>query len=617
MASSTAQIGVQLPGAAAGLSPKITVRYSSGILDSIGNGQQGSGVGFGWNLDTGGFILRDMKSTASKTDDTFKLIFGGASYELSKVDSANNIYHTKDETFLRVQYFSTGDYWILTTKDGLQHRFGFNADSKMNGLAVDLKTTITWRYFLDEVKTTSGVSIRYSYVKTTAKSGKTGKLYDQAVYPDVITYAYRNNALVGPAREVRFIRGPRGDWKDTTSSTFISLFEKERVDAIEVRVGGSLVRKYAFGFDYSIDRDPGVTWQGGATGDLTLKTVTVLGNDGVSALPSQSFTYNSKRLLDTANNGIDGGVSYTYETIKNIYLNKAENDGLCNGSPFLSDAPGTCFDRVFGYVLKDPAPNTAPLYLVRYYTGDETCGGWEMSYTNTLPGQCAASKIFGYIWTTQTSDSLPIYKVQRDNGDGNCPSPSGLWGLDITTAGTCRSQLYGYARSGKLDYPGSIYDRTRNRVLSRTVSDGLGWSATTNFISYNPSAGGGGFSEFRGYAQVRSIDPLGHYTDNFFLQDDLKKGRPSRIETYSNTVALFSKVVNTWATSTPFSGVTLVSLSRVDKYKCDGQPTCIQTAQTFTYDTNGNPTQTTYLGDVSVTGDERTEKTDWSIDSAN
>jgi len=228
--ASTAQIPIQVPSAAAGLAPKITLRYASTGIDEIKVSQQASGAGLGWTLDTGGFIIRDMKGTAGATDDTFKLIFGGASYDLIKIDSTNQIYHTRDESFLKVQHFSTGDYWVVTTKDGLQHRFGFNTDSKQIGLTVDLKTAITWRYYLDEVKTTSGVSIRYAYSKITAHPKGSTKNYDQVVYLDWITYAYRNGVLVGPQREIHFIRALRNDWKDTTQGTIISLHEKERLD---------------------------------------------------------------------------------------------------------------------------------------------------------------------------------------------------------------------------------------------------------------------------------------------------------------------------------------------------------------------------------------------------
>jgi RHS repeat-associated protein len=614
--AATAQIGIQAASAAAGLSPKITIRYSSRIVDDT-KAYQASGVGLGWNLDTGGFILRDMKGTTSPGDDSFKLIFGGASYDLRQIDSTLKIYHTKDETFLKLQYFSTGDYWILTTKDGLQHRFGFNADSKMTGLTPDLKLAITWRYFLDEVKTTSGVAIRYSYVKKTATAKGTAKIYDQAVYPDVITYAYRNGALIGPAREVRFIRGPRGDWNDTTSKTFISLFEKERVDAIEVRVGGSLVRKYAFGFDYSIDRNPNSKWQGGATGDLTLKSVTVLGSDGLSALPPQSFTY-SDAVLATASNGIGGAVSYTYEKLgETLYSTcKLENSDTLDcfdwgvGTPTVGNGAQS---TVLGVILPKTPAGPRALYSSCVFENSDTgdCFDWG---AGTVPsGTGPGSSLLGHILTSNPIiGGTTLYSVCLDEDPDTSACRS--WGASTTPTNLGRgSTLLGYIYKGKIDRDG------RHRVLTRTVNDGLGWSATTTLAYEGISSATPPDlpEEFRGHARVRSIDPLGHYTDNFFLQDALKKGRPSRIETYSSTGALFSKVVNTWATSTPFSGVTLVTLSRVDKYKCDGQATCLQTAQTFTYDSNGNPTQTVNLGDVSITGDERTEATTWSVNTTN
>src|SRR5439155_1609384 len=82
----------------------------------------------GWTLGVGGFVFRDLKNTTTTTDDTFRLVLGGASHDLVLIDSAQNIYHTKDEIFVRIQYVAASDYWILTTKDGTQHRFGYNAD---------------------------------------------------------------------------------------------------------------------------------------------------------------------------------------------------------------------------------------------------------------------------------------------------------------------------------------------------------------------------------------------------------------------------------------------------------------------------------------------------------
>lgn len=220
--AATSEIPVLVPPGTAGVAPQIVLRYNSSVVDGLGGQEQGQGTGLGWSLDTGGFVLRDTKNTTSPSDDTFKLVLGGVSHELIAVDGSGRNYHTKDETFWLIEYTPTADYWTVKTKDGATHRFGFNTDSKAIALGQDLVTEVTWKYLLDEVKTTSGTSVRYSYVKQTATASATGRSYDQAVYPSVITYTYYRGSLVGPLREVRFVRSARSDFTDTSATTNVS-----------------------------------------------------------------------------------------------------------------------------------------------------------------------------------------------------------------------------------------------------------------------------------------------------------------------------------------------------------------------------------------------------------
>jgi hypothetical protein len=61
-------------------------------------------------------------------------------------------------------------------------------------------------------------------------------------------------------------------------------------------------------------------------------------------------------------------------------------------------------------------------------------------------------------------------------------------------------------------------------VAQTTLSDGLGWSATTRY-----SYAGGTWSavdrEFRGFGEVTVTDPAGNRTLTTFHQDDVKKGQ--------------------------------------------------------------------------------------------
>lgn len=310
-----AQIPIEVPAGAAGTAPKIVLRYGSTIVDDLKPTDQGQETGLGWTLDVGGFVLRDMKGTASPGDDGFRLVFAGASHELVLVDSGQNLYRTKDETFLRIQYVPASDYWIVTTKDGTRHRFGFSPATRANALREDGVTALPYKYLLDEVTTTSGTAIQYTYFKATTTFWN-GSPYDQFVYPDTITWTYHNGNLVGPAREVRFKREARTDWSgDSGETAAMYFFSRDRIETIEVWVGADLVRSYTLAYDYSIDRDPAYTWDGGATGDLTLTGITLTGADGGLTLPPVTFTYTAGGRLATVTNGSGGTVTYQYERV--------------------------------------------------------------------------------------------------------------------------------------------------------------------------------------------------------------------------------------------------------------------------------------------------------------
>jgi len=312
-----------------------------------------------------------------------------------------------------------------------------------------------------------------------------------------------------------------------------------------------------------------------------------VGDDGVSALPPLSFSYDSP-VLTSASNGLGGSVSFDYEQVGTLFWSCVGEDGegLCNR--WAPTATETSFGSdLLGLVLKENLPGTIPIYwsCVGEDGDSGACNSWAVTTTETTYG----SDLLGYIYTTNPLWTIPLYlSCTREDGDsGNCND----WAL-ATTPGHLDNILLGYIYTGRLD-------GERRRVTSRTLSDGLGWSSTTSF-SYRNAGVGGPDNEFRGLAQVRTIDPFGNYTDTWFYQDDLKKGRAYQVEVRSNTGALYNKTVNTFTTSNPYPGVTFVALTRTDAYECEGQPTCHQHAQTFAYDTNGNPIQTTSLGDVSV-----------------
>ena len=601
-----AEIPIMVPPGAAGVAPKISLHYNSGVVDEITDTvvppnhkkEQASWTGLGWSLETGGYVLRDTKGTTGTSDDKFKLVFGGDVYDLVSIGSGT--YRTKDETFLLIKFNSSQNFWTVTTKDGTIHRFGFTANSRAIGLtfATNQEVQTTFRYLIDEVTSTSGVSVQYAYFKQS--SSYRNKSYDQAVYLDTVTYAYKSGAVVGgSARTVTFVRGSRTDWSDISPTWHTSYHQLSKLDAIEVKVGANLVRRYDFTYDYSTDRYPGHTWQGGSSGDLTLKSVTTVGTDSTSALPSQTFNYTGT-LLTTVNNGIGGSVSFTYEHVLStpqLYRGRLDGED-CGPYATVTWAEGLCAPKIIAHAYPANPPATVPLYYGRLYDdGAGTCGPYA---THTNPTLLCSPTLITYIFATNIQGTVPLYYGRSDDGE-SC----GWYQTTTDNSILCGTVVLGYVYGVPIN---------RHRVVTRTISDGRGWSSSTNF-AYTTIAQTPDGKEFRGHDKVRAIDALGNYSDNWFYQDDNKKGRLYQTETRNAAGLLFNKTVHTFTTSNPYNNVTFVALTRSDYFECEGQAHCHQNAETFVYDSHGNRTQKNDLGDVGTTGDERTEVTDWIVNT--
>src|SRR4030095_15238729 len=115
--------------------------------------------------------------------------------------------------------------------------------------------------------------------------------YDQAIYPDVITYAYKDGNAVDMLREVRFFRTARTDFWDTSNQYHLAFFENQRIWKIEVKLSTRLVRKYEFTHSYSDN------------GHLLLNSIRMYGSDGTSTLtplPDFTFTHDSSTNVLTS-----------------------------------------------------------------------------------------------------------------------------------------------------------------------------------------------------------------------------------------------------------------------------------------------------------------------------
>ena len=181
-----------------------------------------------------------------------------------------------------------------------------------------------------------------------------------------------------------------------------------------------------------------------------------------------------------------------------------------------------------------------------------------------------------------------------------------------------------------LEYlPSSVYDNCMDidgktvclpfvvqTLASVAINGGNGIISTTNY-TYS-----GGFydyidREFRGFAYVKSTAPNGTTTETWFKQDDIYKGLPFDQITKDSSGNSYTRTSNTYQYTSPYTGVNFPYLYQKDDYVYDGTSTAKQAETQFIYDSYGNITRKHFLGDISISGDERDEYTEYTYDTTN
>lgn len=244
-----------------------------------------------------------------------------------------------------------------------------------------------------------------------------------------------------------------------------------------------------------------------------------------------------------------------------------------------------------GYFLDSKTENQG-----RFLTDLDGDGAVDLcvSYTNPTSGNTYRA---AYLNLTGAPDLL----ISVDNGLGG--------NTDIEyTPSTAYDNYYSGTKLGRLPFPVQVVSKV-------TSNDGQSSSYSTSY-SYQ----GGYFApqparEFRGFGTVKTIDAEGNYTESYFKQDDILKGRLYRQEIKDKDGNLYSKTENTWTTIQPYTGVNFVYLSQTDNYDYEGQSTPKHTQVKFEYDNYGNPAKVISQGDADVSGDEKTQTTDYTYNT--
>jgi RHS repeat-associated protein len=187
---------IPLPPAPAGLAPDIALQYDSGRVDGMTTtkNNQPSWVGLGWTLEAG-HITRHLKSCENSVSpgdlclipNTYSIVLNGTSARL--VQESGNLYRLQHDPRWKVELFSNGDatnpdsqreYWLVTTPDGSQYRFGNEKDPEtgadQNSVfyvpvydptlcagSPGLLCNKAWQWNLDRVQDTNDNVISYFY----------------------------------------------------------------------------------------------------------------------------------------------------------------------------------------------------------------------------------------------------------------------------------------------------------------------------------------------------------------------------------------------------------------------------------------------------------------------
>jgi len=220
--------------------------------------------------------------------------------------------------------------------------------------------------------------------------------------------------------------------------------------------------------------------------------------------------------------------------------------------------------------------------------------GYKATYVNPFPSSDLLSQFDNGVGGTTTITYTPSTRFYNSGplGVPNLPFPI------LTVASVVRDDGLGHQYTTRHDYADGLFD----------------WQAR----------------EFRGFNRARVIDANGNYTDTFFKQDNIFKGKPYLVEMRDAAGKVYGQTFNTWQSTQPFPAVFFASLATTDQYVCNGTSTvkCDDAGGTFKltqtdfkYDPYGNVTETMSWGEVTpttrntVSGDERRTQTEYAYNT--
>jgi RHS repeat-associated protein len=335
----------EVPQGSGGFQPSIGLFYNSASVDEMKNKRSvGSWVGIGWSLGLGSV------SYDAGTGQYLLSLDGATYYKL--VQDAGGVYHTSPESFFKIT--RTGQQWDVYDREGRYYRFGGTADSQQY-----CDGSVYYRWDLSYVRDVNMANaITVTYVQDTW-TDTLGKTHVRSAYPSHVQY---NNGHVDIQFNSSYDTNEPGYGplrRDNPQSPIPKVVENRKLDSIEIKVDGSLAKKYVFAYNTTDDyysSDYGGMYYAGRH---KLTSITEYGSDGISALPITNFTYTDLQIyhkdddqatyignpgnpasltwpyLATVTSGYGATTSYSYTqkpltTVKHVWTREVVNTKTTN-----------------------------------------------------------------------------------------------------------------------------------------------------------------------------------------------------------------------------------------------------------------------------------------------
>ncbi len=586
---------IEVPAGPGGLQPELALSYNSQVVDQATTYTQAAWVGMGWSLETGS-IERDAHGTTAWTgDDTFLLNVGGVSTLIVK--DSSGAYHLADENFWRISFDSGNNSWTVWDKVGNIYTFAWTSQmvyqqGNCNGAAY-----LTYKWSLTSVKNKSGKELTYAYTDETKPIpiyvpgcylDSTSYVSDIAVYPDTIVYPNQRYQL-------RFTTEPRMDYPDEwRTDAAHHLLEMQRLKYIFVEQAsdapgtyGTIVRQYALTYAGASPIYPNYVFTGQGAGDhvSTLIKVQQYGKQLQGALPATTFTYGDGMHLTRAENGYGGRVDFTYPIW--YYDNRAGTDegtAPTNNIDYDKVTPTCLLTNWTGSgVIANCSPSNPSLTV----TGTATNEGFSSESGLPLVRPGGKYRVTGNISSLSPSTSMYI-SVDCGPNCGTFNSPAWSWtgefsytfNLPSTASFIQASIVTTNGGTATIIHMKWALLPSYYRVSTKTLFDGQNHSYTFSYDYRNASGNDTAalnvtacnpydsnchayvekYSEFRGNGQVTETGPDGpggrKTIITYFNQDDVLKGRPSRVQV-KNGSQLYAETVYSYLYSDPSLDMTI------------------------------------------------------------